>query len=148
MKKIIIIFDALLLMIFAFSSCKKSSAPPSIVGTWKLTNLTGTVMYHSEPSIYDSVFYSYNSANNTYTRIEKYYEPFNFDTTTYLINTEVWSFNADGTYSISESYIADQAPPATVTNSVTGTWQYLSNTHANDAVLLSGPTSSLLPRFQ
>src|ERR1700722_2425056 len=101
MKKIIILVLAVYL--FALSSCKKNANAPSVVGSWNVTNITGMVVYAGNPGVYDTVSYSYGAANNIYTRTEDYSDPFIRDTVTCQVNTEAWSFNADGSYSISES---------------------------------------------
>ena len=144
MKKITVLLLSLCLL--AFSACKKKSNTPSIVGAWKLANITGMVIYNSNPSVYDTVTYSYSNTDNIYTRIEDYYEPFEHLTITYQVNNDDWSFNADGTYSISESY-SQNNPVTTLTNNATGAWEYLGNTHANDGLILTGASSALFPNF-
>jgi len=141
MKKTIALI--LTVYLFAFASCKKSTPSPSIIGAWKFTNITGTVVSTGNPSVYDTSTYSFNGSDSAMAMIRHNSEPFIFDTVVYKVSSENWSFNADGTYTITEIYSGNGF--TTVTNTVTGVWEYLSNTKANDGLILTGATSSVLP---
>jgi len=141
MNKILVI--ALCAFVCAVSSCKKSSNAPSIVGTWTFTNVTGSEVYTENPSEYDTMIYTYNSADSVYSWIRRNVSPFDMDTITYHIYAEQWSFNQDGTYSIAETYSGNGFTK--VSGTTTGKWEYLSSTHTNDGILLTGGTSAILP---
>ncbi len=141
MKKITLVLLATCTV--AVFSCKKSSSSStSIVGNWKMTSVSGKLIYGNYSS-YDSTNYSYKSSDSIFTRVDFSTDPYGFDSTNFVISMNNWSFNADGTYSINEIYKEGTYP--LITDNVSGVWQYLSNTSANDAVLLQGPTAALLP---
>lgn len=128
-----------LLSAFAFGSCKKSSSSsPSIVGTWKISDITGSYTHQNTPtSLLATTTYAFSG--NTLTETDT------TSITTITVYDETWAFNSDGTFSIDENY--EQAP-ATVptTHSLTGWWDYTSSTIPNSDVLLrSISTPSLVP---
>ncbi len=137
MKNAVVLF--FLLSAFAFSSCKKSSSSsPSIVGTWKISNITGSYTHQNTPtSLLTTTAYSYSS--NTLTETDT------TSITTITVYDETWAFNSDGTFSIDENYEQASATVPT-THSLTGWWDYTGSTIPNSDVLLrSISTPSLVP---
>ncbi len=141
MKKISII--ALSVCALAFSSCKKSSSSaPSIVGQWSFSNVTGTVTSNTSTTNGSVTTYSYNSATTSVIASVALTGSTIVDSATTKVTTEIWTFNADGTYTINENYT--HAPNTALTSTSSGTWQYLSNSKTNDAVILLGYGSNVL----
>ena len=136
MKKLALFSMAL---IFIYTSCKKSTpAPPSIVGTWKITNISGTTIYKGSPSaVANTVNYVYTSPILTETNSASSY--------LITINSELWSFNNDGSFGIYENYMADTTSVLTA-DTITGWWDYTSSTIPNSDILLrSLGTPNILP---
>ena len=136
MKKLTIFSLAL---IFAYTSCKKStSTPPSIVGTWKITNISGTTVYKGSPGAEaNTVSYVYANSILTETNSANSY--------LIIINSELWSFNNDGSFGIYENYIADTTSVSTA-DTITGWWDYTSSTIPNSNIVLrSLGTPNIVP---
>ena len=133
---------ALLMYLFAFSSCKKSSSPPSIVGKWAFSNITGTYTQNYSTTNGSTTTYSFNSAINTLTQTTTTIGSTTQHITTTQVTSEVWNFLDDGTYTINENYTMSPSPAVTSTSS--GTWEYLSNTHANNSFVLTGSGSYII----
>ena len=134
-----------LFSLVAFSSCKKSSSSQSIVGTWKFSNISGTVVNNSSTTSGNTTTYSYNPSINTITAstVTTIGTSTSTATSTVSVTTETWTFNSDGTYTISEGYT--ETGLTAVTSNSSGTWDYLSNSKTNDEFLFStGATSAVL----
>ena len=140
MKKLSIAI--LLMCLFTFSSCKKSTPPPSIVGKWVFSNMSGTYTSNTSTTHGSTTTYVFTSAINTLTSTESQIGSTSQTITTEQVTSEVWTFNADGTYTINETYTISPSPAVTATSS--GTWEYLSNTKANNAFQLVGSSSYII----
>ena len=135
------------------SSCSKSSSSSnsvtsqSVVGKWSLANVSGNIIYKATDSSGFTTLYSYKAS--TMTEINESYGSTN-DTTTTLFTKELWTFNSDGTYTISEIFTQTQFgayggtnPPDTA--SATGNWEYLNSASSNNAIVFMGGLSTGLP---
>ncbi len=138
MKKIS--FLLLSVLLFTFSACKKKNNPPSIVAKWAMTDISGTVIDNYSSFYQQTTTLTYNSSINTLTISST--SAGGTDISTVMISTENWEFKADGTYTINETYTVDSGPAETATSS--GTWAFLSNTRANNSIVLLGPSSEIL----
>jgi hypothetical protein len=136
-----IILLVLPVYLLAFSSCKKSSsAPPSIVGTWTFTNLSGTDTFnYTSQTLKGLTTYSYNSATGTLTASTLDSGSNAPITRSIKVISEIWTFNADSTYTISETY----GNPSQVAVD-TGTWYYISNAYTNNEFALTGAGPNVL----
>jgi len=150
MKKLAVVIFTLGL--FALSSCHTSSTSPSLVGRWSFTNITGSIVsdYHTTDSTGSypastTVTYSFAPATNTLTATTT---TFGHGVTTTTIqnttvNSEIWTFNSDGTDTISETAIhSGSSTPETVSSF--GNWAYLSDTHANAVFEIDYPGTTIL----
>jgi len=138
MKKLILL---LLPMVLVVGGCKKSSSP-SIVGTWKISNISGSYSDQASPTAATvSVIYSYtNSVLKEQVKNSSFVTLVNI-----TISSELWQFNNDGTFSIYEDYEADTSVTP-VTHTLSGWWDYTGSTIPNsDIVLRSAGTPSILP---
>ncbi len=127
-------------LLFTFSACKKKNNPPSIVAKWAMTDIAGTVIDNYSSFYQQTTTLTYNSATNTLTISST--TAGGTDISTVIISSENWEFKADGTYTINETYTVDSDPTETATSS--GTWAFLSNTRANNSIVLLGPSSEIL----
>ncbi len=131
-----------IVLLFASFGCKKSNNAQSAVGKWKLSNYAGTTVSNTSSSNGYTNTYSFVNATGTLTQTETAIgssTPYVFVT---QITTETWSINNDGTYSISEVYTPTGGTQITSTTS--GTWDYLSNSKANNEIVFSGNGSYAL----
>ena len=130
-------FLLLLLPALLLHSCKKSSNPPSIVGTWKIAGISGTQTSQSSPTA--------TLINRTYIYTSPVLTVTDTVTTLVTVNNETWAFNSDGTFSIAENYTIGTSVIAVVHN-LSGWWDYTSSTLPNsDLLLRSTGTPSLVP---
>ncbi len=111
----------LLLPALLLHSCKKSSNPPSIVGTWKIAGISGTQTSQSSPTA--------TLINRTYIYTSPVLTVTDTVTTLVTVNNETWAFNSDGTFSIAENYTIGTSVIAVVHN-LSGWWDYTSSTPA------------------
>ena len=120
-----------------FAACKKSTSP-SVIGTWSISNISGTSVSKTSPNaptLTTTYFYANNVLSQNDTGI----------ISTIAVYKELWQFNSDGTFSIYEDYQADTATLPTI-HTVGGWWDYTSSTVANNCVVLrSTGTPTVLP---
>jgi len=107
---------------------------PSIIGTWTFTNFTGNDSFHYSPQTLNAVTnYAYNGGTKllTASTIDSGIASYTRDIT---VTTETWTFNANNTYTISETYQVPGNPAQTTTS--TGSWNYVDNAGLNTQFFL------------
>jgi len=140
MKKILLLFLSVVML--AFSSCKKSTSAPSIVGTWVFTNFSGVDSLNDPPQTQGQVsIYSYNSTTNILTASTSDSVHTTPRTSSIIVTSETWTFNVDGKYIINETYAVPGYPSQTSVD--TGTWVYAGNTQSDTVFILTGSPSSV-----
>jgi len=106
--------------VFAFSSCKKSSSSPSVVGKWAFSNISGSSVNNTSATDGYTDAYTFNSTTNILTKTTSNIGITTTNVSTIQVTTELWTFNSDGTYTINETYAESPAPA--VTSTASGTW--------------------------
>jgi hypothetical protein len=123
--------------ILIFTGCKKNN--PTVVGNWQFSSYSSNFVSYNK-TYPDSVFE--NMVYNTQTQtIDIYIRRTNvlplYDTAVHSLTYSNWNIMSNGNYTINEN--AD-----TITTTNTGTWEYLSNTNANNAISFNNGGSFLL----
>ncbi len=135
MKNLALLF----LVVVALGACKKSKPAPTIVGTWKIENISGTTAYKGTGTYAELITTTY-SYNSPVLMVED-----SLGSVATTVNNEEWAFNNDGTFSIYENFQADTATVPTI-NTITGWWDYTSSTVINSDLLLRSLASpSIVP---
>ena len=131
------------LLVFAFcvlviASCKKNSGSGTLIGTWALTNVSGTSSDNYTAATGESTTYVYNKDSSMLTETT-YYPALSSQTVANIkVVSELWTFNSDSTFTANETYINNPATGnGTSTSDSSGKWAYTSKAH-NGFVLLSG----------
>jgi hypothetical protein len=134
-----------MLSMIAIASCKKKNSSPSIVGVWSLSNVSGTSSYNLTASTGYTTTYTYSTSTGTLTETTTIPGTSSQTVSIYQLNTEVWTFNNKGAYTINEIYTNSPGSGNLAdTSAVNGSWQYLSSAQPNDGVTLSGGISYIL----
>jgi hypothetical protein len=135
MKKSIILF--LIAMQLILASCKKSSDSTinsystSIVGTWQLISISGIQYYYGPNEGPKSATYSYSAPTLTITDTNNNKE-------VVTIDSDIWTFNSDYTFSIKETYIDSSSSSNVIVHSFSGNWEYAPSKIKNGAIELEG----------
>ncbi len=121
----------LIFLVIIFPACKKSNtSPPSVIGTWVFSNVTGST-YNTSSA--ESDVYSYDRATDSM-YISAHTNGIAHNSSFY-INNEILAFNSDGTYKITESYYYYSTAH---NDTFIGTWEYMNNTKLNNAIVFNG----------
>ena len=136
MKKIVLF----VIMALAFGACKKSNNSPSIVGIWKISNISGTYVSRSSPyAASTTTTFSYSAPI-----LSELISDSNFENIVKLtVSDEEWQFNTDGTVAIYENFVADTGTTQIV-NNINGWWDYTGSTTPNSSVVLRTYTTPVL----
>ena len=138
MKKINIL--VLLFYVSAFLSCKKSgSSTSAIIGAWRLTDISGTYSNNLTSSTGYTTTLSYNTDSSILTETSIVPGIASQNVSVVQLNSEVWSLNSNGTYTIKEIYtVSPGSSNLPDSSDAGGTWEFLSNTQVNNGLLLGG----------
>ena len=126
-------------------ACRKTSPnTTSIVGTWVMTGLSGTVASYQDSVLAYSEFDSYNDSLRQFISAYSATQPY-FDSLVCRFTAETWIFSPNHTFAISENYTKATGVTGSqnsVENSCSGSYSYVTdNNKVPHLTLVNNPSS-------
>lgn len=147
MRKAIVFL--LLIYLLISTACRTTEYPgPSIVGAWVFTTMSGAIVSNNSGQFDTTTMYFDTTTKTliqaTHQILLSSPQSSYSDTIIYRLSSEVWTFGADGTYSILESYWQTQNKyTKQIEINDGGVWEYENNTKNHSAFVLHGGISNL-----
>lgn len=125
---------------FTMSGCVKDRDTPTIIGSWQISNITGTYLTRSSQyAATTTTTYSYSAPTLTELTSDSISE----NMLKINVRAEDWEFNTDGTFAIFENFEPDTST-IPVINNISGWWDYTSSSVPDNCVILRSYTTPVL----